>query len=119
MLLYNLEPLLVFENAAKLNNCELITILMSSTANSAIKKTLIIQTNVTAEIMGSAATTAANPEAVIAVAIAAKDTVRIAKPMIKNALYMAKQAAGPPNTPPKSAETPINASDRTFRLMTT
>jgi hypothetical protein len=69
VLLHNLEPLLVFGNATKLKNCESITILMSSTANSAIKKTPIIQTNVTAETMDSAATTAANPEAVIAIAI--------------------------------------------------
>jgi hypothetical protein len=119
MLLYNSKPLLVFENVAKLKSCEPITILMSSKANSAIKKTPIIQTNVTAETMDSAATTAANPKAVIAVVIAAGDTVRIAKPMTKDALYMAKQAAGSPNTPPKSAETSINASDRTFRLITT
>jgi hypothetical protein len=41
-LLYHSEPLLVSENAAKLKNFELTTILMSSTANSAIKKTPII-----------------------------------------------------------------------------
>jgi hypothetical protein len=119
VLLYNSEPLLVFGNAAKLKSCEPIIILMSSTANSAIKKTPIIQTNVTAETMGSAAIIAANPETVITIAMAAEDTVKIAKPMTKGALYMAKQAAGPLNIPPKSAKTPINASDRTFRLITT
>jgi hypothetical protein len=118
-LFYNSEPLLVFGNAAKLKSCEPIIILISSTANSAIKKTPIIQTDVTAETMDSAAIIAANPEAVIAVAIIAEDTIRMAKLTTKSALSVVKQAAGPPNTPPKSAETPINAFDRTFRFITT
>jgi hypothetical protein len=102
-LFHNLKPLLVSGNAAKLKSCEFTTILMSSTVNSAIKKTPIIQTNVTAETTGSAATTAANPKAVIAVIMAAGDTVKMAKPITKGALFVAKQAAGLSNIPPKSA----------------
>jgi hypothetical protein len=82
------------------------------------KKTPIIQTNITAETTDSAATIAANLKAVIAIAIAAEDTIKMAKPMTKGALFVVKQAAGPPNIPPKSAKTPINASDRTFRFIT-
>jgi hypothetical protein len=94
ILFHNSKPLLVFGNAAKLKSCEPIIILMNSTANSVIKKTSIIQTNVTAEIMDSVAIIAVNPESVIAVAMAAKDTVKMAKLMTKGALYVARQAAG-------------------------